>query len=206
MRPDYSDSPAQKILIDPIFSLGTDKLCILSSEANPSMASWLLTTYKERSIEGISTELILTSAAEQGVTETVHNGFKALHKAYYGEVSNTFTCSYLDETPEKKESLFIWMKDDIPVIAFTCSYNFTQNSLLQDGYGSISLCEAKTAYKIFQVAVGQSIYCVNSEVEDYIVIGPSYTPDVAALPSKDPNYIKLPLVTKKTGEPGKKSC
>ena len=205
MRSDYSDSPAQRILIDPFFSLRPDRLCILSSEASPSMASWLLTTYREQGIEGISTELILTST-EQGVIKEDHEGFKALHKAYYGEVSNTFTCSYLDGTPEVKENYFIWMKDDIPVKAFTCSYNFTQNSLLSlDGCGSITLCKANSAYKIFKAIIKKSIYCVNSEVEDYIVIATSHIPDITALSPTDPNYIKLPLVTKKTGEPGKTS-
>ena len=41
----YPDGIAEKILFDPIKE-GADKLCILTAEATPSMASWLLKSYE----------------------------------------------------------------------------------------------------------------------------------------------------------------
>ena len=42
----YPDGIAGKILFDPIKE-GADRLCILTAEATPSMASWLLKSYEE---------------------------------------------------------------------------------------------------------------------------------------------------------------
>lgn len=206
MTLNYFEASAQEIFLDPISSIGADRLCILSSEANSSMASWLLTTYKEQGVKGVSAELIITSVINQSITKANHEGFKDLHKTYCRDGLNTFTCSYLlDNNPGIKENFFIWLKDDIPVKAFTSSYCFTQKSLLGDEKCLVSLCDAKLAYKTFQKAVDQSIYCVNSEVEDYLFIGASHLPDAVALTPEAPNCISLPLITQKTGEPGKKS-
>ena len=46
MVSNYSESIVEKILFEPIRS-GADRLCILSANATPSMASWLMTTYAE---------------------------------------------------------------------------------------------------------------------------------------------------------------
>ena len=52
----YTGNIAQQLLINPI-SEGANRLCILSHAATPSMASWLLKTYEEQELEGISVEL-----------------------------------------------------------------------------------------------------------------------------------------------------
>lgn len=64
---------------------------------------------------------------------------------------------------------------------------------------------ASSAYKTFEKAVENSIYCVSSEVDDYVVIGPSKLPTELVPSTDDPNYVTLSLVVKKTGEPGKRS-
>jgi hypothetical protein len=199
----YSEA-ARKILFDPI-SLGADRLCILSEQASPNMASWLLKAYDENKITGISIELIITSVPEQGVPLLDHEGFIALHKSFRKDKPNLFSCSYVYGTFAVKKNLYIWLCGEKPVKAFSSSYNFVQNSLLKGRSGSISDRSASAAYKTFEKAVSSSIYCVSSEVDDYVVIGPSRLPAAADLTADDPNYITLSLVVKKTGEPGKKS-
>lgn len=54
----YSDSIVKPLFLDPITSLGANKLCILAEHASPNMASWLLKTYEEKKIYNISIEIL----------------------------------------------------------------------------------------------------------------------------------------------------
>ena len=199
----YSNT-AQMILFDPI-SLGADRLCILSDQASPNMASWLLKTYEEKKISGISIELIITSSLERGILQTNHSAFIELHRAFRKGKSNTFICSYYHGVQISKKNYYIWMNGDTPLTAFSFSYDFTQSSFLKSESNSVSKSNASEAYKTYEAAVDTSTYCVNSEVEDYVPIVASPLPTAADLTADDPNYICLSLVVEKTKEPGKKS-
>lgn len=204
MAINQSADAVRRILLSPV-TLGANKLCILSNQASPNMVSWILKTYDERRISGISLELIITSVPERGISKMNHEGFIALQKAFRKGKPNIFTCSYLYGVPALKENLYVWLYNEEPIKAFSCSYDFTQSSLLRGSSGSVSEKIASSAYKTFEKAVENSIYCVSSEVDDYVVIGPSKLPTELVPSTDDPNYVTLSLVVKKTGEPGKRS-
>ncbi len=206
MSSEYSGSLAQKILFDPI-TLGADKLCILSKEASPSMISWLLTTYDEKKIKGITVELIVTSLSDKGgVTKMTHEAFKEIHRLSHAtNASNAFSCSYYYGTSIFTDNVLVWLFNEKPLKAYSFSCNFTQSDLLRHDGGLLSDYNEDSALIIFEQAIDKSIYCVNSEIEDFVVIGPAYVPTTEALNLKNPNFITLSLVTKRTGEPGTKS-
>lgn len=199
----YSESIVEKILFEPI-NTGADRLCILSANATPSMASWLMTTYAERNMGNVAIELIMESAADNGIDSVSHEGFKELQKSSLSNARGGFTCSYLYQPPAEKKNYFIWLKDNVPVQAFVCSYDFTQASLLRSRSGFFAARAAAYAYKLYEKMVDRTIYCNHSEVEDYVVIRSS---NVSLLSSSErtENRVLLPLVTKRTGEPGTKS-
>ena len=194
----------REILFDPVYS-GSEKLRILSAHAYPSMASWLLKTYEERKIEGVSIELIITSTPEESITRMNHEGFTALHKAYRSEMPNAFSCSYMHQPGGIGENLYIWLKGETPMKAFACSYDFTQTSFLRSRDGTVSECSVADACRTFETASNNSTYCDFAEIEDYVIIGASNLPKVSDLTPDDPNYVSLPLIVKRTGEPGTKS-
>lgn len=204
----YTSNIAQKLLIDPVFE-GANKLCIMVHEATPTMASWLLAYYgdKDNYIENISIELMITFTEDMGmptILEINHNGFESLHKKFRTG-NNTFSCSYFYGRSIPKRNLYIWVRDGRPYKAFTCSYDFTQPSILRDGSGSISNSNPDTAYGRFLRAVDESIYCDNSEVEDFVLISQTELPVISDIDKNDKNLVTLSLVTKRTDEPGKKS-
>ena len=168
MESQYTESIAKVILFDPIDS-GANRLCILSSHATPSMASWLLTTYEEQGITDISIELIIEAVMDSGIDNISHEGFKELHGRRYSNKCN-ISCSYLFQPPTSKSNLFIWLQDDKPVQAFDCTYDFTQISFLRSNGGSITAQSAAYAYKLYENAVTRSIFCNHSEVEENIII------------------------------------
>ncbi len=203
MESQYSESIAKTILFDPI-STGANKLCILSSHATPSMVSWLLTTYEEQGIAGVSVELIVEAVIDDGIDNISHEGFKELHASRYLDEQCSFSCSYLFQPPISKKNLFIWLQDDTPVQAFNCSYDFTQTSLLRKHGGSMTTRSAAYAYRLYENAVNRSIFCNHSEVEDYIVIRSSTASPASATAMSPDNCVHLSLITR-TGEPGKRS-
>lgn len=202
MESHYTESIAKIILFDPI-DFGANRLCILSSHATPSMASWLLTTYKEQGITGISIELIIEATIYDGIDNISHDGFKELHGRRYSNKCS-ISCSYLFQPPTFKSNLFIWLQDDVPLQAFDSSYDFTQTALLRSNKGSITIQSATHAYKLYENAVTHSIFCNHSEVEEYIIIRSSKTSLSSANDKFHANCVHLPLITK-AGEPGKRS-
>ena len=62
----YPDGIAGKILFDPIKE-GADRLCILTAEATPSMASWLLKSYEELGISDVTVKLIIGDTLNKGI-------------------------------------------------------------------------------------------------------------------------------------------
>lgn len=201
MESNYSESIADKILFEPVRS-GANRLCISAAHATPSMASWLLTTYDERGMGEVTIELVIESVVNDGIDQYSHEGFKELQKEYSGKGRGKFTCSYLHQPPTSKKNSFIWLRDDDPVQAFNCSYDFTQASLLRSRRGSFNARMAVFVYKLYEKMVDRTIYCTHSEVDDYVVIKPTDSPlstggDVLE------NCI-LSFLTR-TGEPGTKS-
>lgn len=204
MESNYSESVVEKILFEPIWA-GADRLCILSSNATPSMASWLIVTYAERNMGNISIELIVESAADDGIDSVLHEGFKELQRNSVLNTGGSFSCSYLYQPPAEKSNYFIWLKGDIPVRAFACSYDFTQASLLRNRRGAFTARAAAYAYRLYENMLNRTIYCNHSEVEDYVVIHSSNMSSSVSNSEQIDNRVLLPLITKRTGEPGTKS-
>ena len=110
----YSDSIVQPIFIEPFITLHAHKLCVLSEHASPNMASWLLKTYEERKLNGISLELIIGDTLNCGIDINTHEAFKELQGNRYSAKWGKFSCSYLYDPPDFSGTNFIWLKDDIP--------------------------------------------------------------------------------------------
>lgn len=169
MESKYSESVAEKILFKPILN-GANRLCVTASHATPSMVSWLLTTYDERNMGEVSIEMIIESVADEGIDINSHEGFKELQIEYHGGGKGKFVCSYLYQLPISGKTILIWLHDEEPLLAFSCSYDFTQASLLRTHAGGVNTRIPTLAYKNFIQTVNRTIYCNHSEVEDYVVI------------------------------------
>ena len=201
----YTEDTAVKILFAPI-KMGADHLCILSAHSTPAMASWLFKSYDEHNISGITVELIIGMAVDEGISVAYHEGFKKLHGNRYSNTSGKFSCSYIYNQPALQNNLYVWLKNDIPICAFTGELEFTQNSLLQNKHGIIAEISAMNAYTIFESAVQRSAYCTYSEIEEDIIIYQSAISKCLQKNSSETlNSVSLSLLTSKGNETGKRS-
>lgn len=199
----FAETLAQKLLFSPIKN-GANKLCILTSHATPSMASWLLKSYEENKITDVVIDLIVGSVFNEGIDEISHEGFKELHGNRYSNTWSNFSCCYLYIPPSPETNYYVWLTNETPLKAYCCPYEFTQQSMLRRYKDLPNSVVATDAYKIYENAVGRSIYCNHAEVDDYIVVHSSSTP-LTAFPSKlEENCVHLSLLAR-GGETGTKS-
>ncbi|MCC8014036.1 MAG: NgoFVII family restriction endonuclease [Eubacterium sp.] len=198
MPQQYSDKTAKVLLFEPI-ALGTDRLCIISRRATPSMASWLLKSYESQKISNVEVELVIESAMNYGIDLEAHESFKELCDI------GKFSCSYLHKGPASTTNFYIWFRKDEPVKMFSCNCDFTQSSLLREQSSTPTECNLNNAYRIYTDTIDRSIFCTHGEVEDYIVIQPSASFLHAAATVNPQNTVCLPLLTR-NGDPGNGSC
>ena len=200
----YSDSIVQPIFIEPFLTLNANKLCVLAEHASPNMASWLLKTYEERKLNGISLELIVGDTLNCGIDTNSHEAFKELQGNRYSAKWGEFSCSYLYDPPEFSGTNFIWLKDDTPLKAFISSYDFTQQSLLHEGNHKLTETSAYSAYSNYEEVTNRTIFCNHAEVEDYIIIHNPNRPINLQSSLSENQYVTLSFITR-TGDTGAKS-
>lgn len=200
----YPDGIVGKLLFDPIKE-DADKLCILTAEATPSMASWLLKSYEELGVSNVTVELIICDTLNKGMSKGLHESFQELHGTRYSDKWGNFSCSYLFQAPALGNSnYYIWLSDENPIKAFEFCGPFTQQCFLHENGKRIKETDAASAYKIYKNTEERSIYCTHAEVDEYIAFHLSEKNTMESMTADSVNCVHLSLLTK-NGEIGKRS-
>jgi hypothetical protein len=168
---------SQNIAVPVLFappSRGADSLRILSGYATPNMASWYIKSLQERNSNPISISLLIGMPPYDGLSISVHEGFKSLHGHSYPNAVTSFSCSYIGENPPVHANLYIWMRGSTPVEAFTGSADFVQNAFVSSRCELLESCNPDDACAYYEAAEKRSIYCNHAEVEDSIVLRPTH--------------------------------
>lgn len=153
---------------------GANKLCIISGYATPNMASWLITNIREHTDNPIDISLIVGMVPFDGLSLSVHEGFKELQKNNFQDQNIHFNCSYICENPPVHSKIYIWIKDNKPFQAYCGSANFTQSAFGKNKRESMTCCEASDALNYFQAIENDTIYCNHAEIEEHIIIHPTH--------------------------------
>lgn len=200
----YPDGIAGKILFDPIKE-GADRLCILTAEATPSMASWLLKSYEELGISDVTVKLIIGDTLNKGVDKGAHESFKELHGTRYSDKWGNFSCSYLTYPPAlENNNYYIWLNGDTPVRGYMLSGPFTQQYFLHDNEENANETDAVLAYGIYTDAEKRTMYCTHAEIDEYVVFRSEEDGTREQMEADTEKCVLLSLLTK-NGEIGKRS-
>lgn len=201
---------AKRILFEPL-QLGVNKLYILSGYATPNMASWLIKNLKEFNPNPIDISLIVGMVPFDGLSISVHEGFKELQREgnRYPAV-RYYQCSYVYESTPVHSKIYIWLRDDTPVVAFVGSANFTQSAFGEERKEYMVECNAADAYQYYCDIERHTIFCNHAEVEEYIQLYPTHSVldmenrPVGSLSGADIKTVTLSLLAE-SGETGVKS-
>lgn len=188
----------KSMFISPIKN-GADKLYIVSGYATPNMAFWL---FKNTSnLHPIDVKLIFGRAVE-GISMPIHKSFIELSKNPFSKSYRSFSCQYIYQNTPVNANLYLWFKGNMPYVAFTGSANFIQRAFSKSQREIMIECDPYKAADYFEQIEGDSIYCYNSEVEEYIPLL-SFNNMLDKLNNPDylgENMIRLSLLNSRTGE------
>jgi len=154
------------ILLDPPKETDCDEIRILSGYATASMASGFIELLGERA-DTVTIKMIVGMASADGIVDIQHKNFKKLMEERKGR----FECSYImiSYAPCHAKA-YIWLKNGVPVKAFTGSANFTQNAFYGRQHELMGECDPQSALSYFDLFSSKAICCTHSEVEDTVKI------------------------------------
>ena len=165
----FNNNIAQRILFAPPLQ-GADTLLILSGYATPNMASWLIKGFQERNTHPVNISLLIGMVPYDGLSVSIHEGFKELHGKVYSNSVGSFSCSYVCENLPVHANLYIWIKSGSPMQAYTGSADFVQNAFIPSRKEIMECCDPFEAYRFYEEIEASSIYCNHAEVEDNIIL------------------------------------
>lgn len=168
----YTENLKQHIFFEPL-KMDVNQLYIVSGYATPNMTSWLMKNIDRTSSTAIDIFLLIGMVPFDGLSVSVHNGFKELMSEPLPSSVKSLTCSYVYDTPVHSK-LYIWAKDETPVIAFTGSANFTQSAFSNERREIMTDCDPVSAMQYFHTVESNCVYCNHAEVEEYIILHPTH--------------------------------
>ncbi len=161
-----------RILLDPIQE-GADRLKILSGYATHTMASWHITEIASRMYAAINIQLIVGMCKYDGISTSVHEGFKGL-VAENNQNESSFICQYVTEGVPVHSKLYLWEKNGRPFCAYVGSANYTQTAFSSSRSELLHECNADEATEYFNEIEPRTTYCNHAEIEDKIILTPTH--------------------------------
>lgn len=205
----FTSQLKKHVLFDPL-NLDVNELYIVAGYATPNMVSWFIKNLLCAPGKSINIHLIVGMVPFDGLSVSVHNGFKALMTDELPSSVNSFKCSYIFQNQPVHTKLYIWAKDGVPVCAFSGSANFTQSAFSSGRRELMNSCDPQEALGYFQMIERDSIYCNHAEIEEHITLYPAHEIlDRENRPTKPFSGTDIPSVTlsllSRTGETGPRS-
>lgn len=161
----------ETVLFAPLSEGLADTIAILSGYATPNMASWYLKHLEEQCIKA-NVELLVGMTPKEGLSQNIHKAFVELHSSKSKDIQSSFSCSYLqDNAPAEHGNLYIFLRNEEPIIAYTGSASFVQDSFIGAHRREImSPCNPSKAWQYYQRITNKAIYCNHNELENYVKI------------------------------------
>ena len=154
----------EETLINPLLdgSLGLNRLLIVSGYATAAMASRHIADFVENE-RGAHIDLIYGMVKKDGILRSVHLGFNKIVAS--NNSGYKFTCSYLADGEPVHAKIYIWCKNDQPVLAFTGSANYTESAFICSLRKEVlTETNPKQALKFFNSLKNDAICCSDPSV------------------------------------------
>ncbi len=139
------------------------------------MASWLIKNLKEFKADPIDLSLIVGMVPFEGLSISVHEGFKELQKETMPHEAAHYQCSYVCDSTPVHAKVYVWLKGNEPVMAFTGSADFTQSAFGEKRREYMVECDASEAYRYYCGVENDTIFCNHAEIEEYVMLYPTHS-------------------------------
>lgn len=122
----FEEKLFERALIAPRVT-GADTLRILSGYASAAMASDHILYLRDEKNLSIDVRLIYGMAGSDGVTHSNHVGFLSLQNKREFAFDGAFSCAYVKRPLAVHSKLYVWSRNETPILAFAGSANYTVN-------------------------------------------------------------------------------
>lgn len=162
----FTDDLYTKTLIEPLKS-EANKLFIVSGYASPTMASRHIKDIIDYKKLNFEINLIVGMCPLDGIDRNTHKGFQDLT----GNRNVHFECKYVYEKPAVHSKVYIWCKDNKPLLAFAGSANYTQPAFnKKERMEVLTYCNHDKAINYYTNVEKKSVQCNYNEIESHILI------------------------------------
>lgn len=140
-------------------------LRIVSGYATPAMAAQHLLECTARG-KSLSVDLVYGMAGYEGVNEISHVGFLSLVKHREFQYKGSFDCSYVKRPKSVHSKVYVWCKDDLPVLAFAGSANYSDKGFNNPSrIETLVECDPISACDFFHSIKAMSVSCEKANRE-----------------------------------------
>jgi len=152
------------ILINPS-EQNVDTLNIISGYATAAMAFHHLQQLHDIGKE-IKINLLVGMTSYDGLAESNHRGFNQVLLDY----PRFFNCSYIYSATPVHSKVYIWCRQNIPVVAFLGSANYSQMAFSNRQKNAMASADPNNSLSYYNSLIVNSIYCNHNEIENYITL------------------------------------
>jgi hypothetical protein len=199
-----------EVLIKPCQE-GADNLMIISGLASATMAYSHLKDLIERKLTA-KINLLVGMCPSDGVSLSNHRGFQSIVNSHAKGFKNRFMCSYIYKSHAVHSKLYVWYKHDKIYRTFIGSANYTQNAFYRQRELMAEIKD-NNIEEYSQMMIQDSIYCNNSETEQFVVIhndanyyrGHIHEDNGIKHETKGTKSARVSLLIRRTGEMPKRS-
>jgi hypothetical protein len=190
-------SIAHEVLERPILD-GADEVRAVVGYASPAMAHRHIALLPKATF-GI--QLTVGMVGVDGLSIGAHLGFKELERSSDGR----FSAGYVLSAPPVHSKVFVWLREGIPLVAFTGSANYSQNALLGGQVETMTLVDPGAALAFVDSIKSRAVGCSDNSIPpELFYLGddspriqsppPSYKPWVR----DGANFQEISLLTSRT--------
>ena len=185
------DDLFRHVLIRPAVEERADRLLVVSGFATASLADRHLSTLKDLGVSP-SVDLIVGMARTEGIPLGHHNGFCNLTDTY----KNGFRCRYLTDVRPAHSKLYIWTREDQPVMAWTGSANYTLTGFGDGQRELLAEVDGEEGRAYFHDLEQYSTDCTDGAIADLVRL---YRQEDQPGTGVELPQVVLPLYSKKLG-------
>ncbi len=157
----------ESVLIRPVHYFGADTLHVVSGYAT---AAFMESHVNELVNSGfvISVDLVIGMARKDGISSIQHKAFCEYCDS--GEDDHLYRCSYLCEGKPVHSKVYIWCRQQEPVVAFLGSANYTYNGFSGAVGDSVALINPFMAINYFRTVKQNSIDCNHAHIDNVVKV------------------------------------
>lgn len=165
----YTEKLEEPILLNPAVELGCTSLKIITGFTDTEcIYRHLISLSDLGKTNKFSVDMILGMTSGNGLSEKKHNDINRLiSRIKTNKQMPEFICRYKVSGTDIHSKLYIWLKDDEPVIAFCGSANYSMNAFFKRRE-CMTDCDSKEAEKYFKILEKDTILSTDISVKEKI--------------------------------------